>query len=141
MTVCIAALCGGGEAIVVSSDRMITAGPPMNLEFEHDVKKIDVLGGRFVTMSSGDALIGTTINDSVSESLAKAPTADIWATAEFLKKSYTDTRTRVVEDQNLRPINYSFATFQSEGQKQIPPQIYGQILQGIGTFTVTLNLL
>jgi len=33
VTICIAAVCDGGQSIVVAADRMFTAGPPVNLEF------------------------------------------------------------------------------------------------------------
>jgi hypothetical protein len=45
MTVCIGAICEQGKAVVVAADRMMTFGPPMNLQAEGAVRKI---GGNFV---------------------------------------------------------------------------------------------
>lgn len=141
MTVCIAAMCEGGKAIVVASDRMITAGSPMNIEFEHDRKKIDILGDRFIAMSAGDALIGTNIIEIVECQIKKNPAVEISIVGEYLKESYTTIRIKAIEEQLLRPINYSFSTFQSDGQKQIPLQIYAQLIQAIQTFNLGVEFI
>jgi hypothetical protein len=44
MTVCIAAICDGGQKIVVAADRMFTFQVPQNLEFQTSKKKIEVIG-------------------------------------------------------------------------------------------------
>ncbi len=141
MTVCIAALCRAGEAIVAASDRMVTAGSPMNLEFEHDRKKLDVLGGRFVVMSSGDALIGTTIDKGVEDFLFVSPLADISVAAESLKNSYITARMKAVEDQILRPVNYTLASFQNDGGKQLPPQIFAQAMGNMANFNLNAEFI
>jgi hypothetical protein len=40
MTVCIGAICDNGAAIIVAADKMLSYGPPMNLQVEMPVKKI-----------------------------------------------------------------------------------------------------
>lgn len=41
MTVCIAAICDGGQKVVVGADRMFTFQAPQNLEFQTPEKKIE----------------------------------------------------------------------------------------------------
>ena len=53
MTVCIAATCDSGKHIVVAADKMVTAGHPMNLEFEPPLSKIEVLSNSCVGLASG----------------------------------------------------------------------------------------
>ena len=55
VTVCIAASCAGGTAVVVASDRMLSA-PFLTVEFDHQDAKIDQIGANCVALSSGDAL-------------------------------------------------------------------------------------
>lgn len=68
MTVCIAAICGGGTAIVVAADRMITASYPP-VEFEHDVPKLEGLGSSCVALTAGDALAHIDLFRSAKEAL------------------------------------------------------------------------
>jgi len=55
MTICISAICEGGKAVVVASDRMVTAGF-LALEFEHPGGKIKEISKTCVGLTAGDAL-------------------------------------------------------------------------------------
>ena len=61
MTICIAAVCDGGQSIVVAADRMFTAGPPVNLEFETAEKKIESVSPSCVALLAGNSAFGTEI--------------------------------------------------------------------------------
>lgn len=136
MTVCVGALCEHGSAIVIASDRMITAGPPMNMEFEHDRKKIEILNGQFAVMTAGNALISTDILGAVLANLTNRPTADVTQVGELLKDGYASVRHKAIEENVLRSINYNFQTFQTEGQKQMPIQIFGQVMANIQNYNI-----
>ena len=73
MTVCIAALYGGGAGVVLVSDRMVTAHFPIGYEFEHqeNTKIIALDGADSVhVMISGDVLRGNEILDMAKGQLA-----------------------------------------------------------------------
>jgi Proteasome subunit len=53
VTVCIGAICDNGKSIVVAADRMMTYGPPMNLQVEAAVRKIIPLSDNAVLLFSG----------------------------------------------------------------------------------------
>jgi hypothetical protein len=55
MTVCIGAVCQGGQSIVVAADRMFTFNAPVSLEFETGEKKIDTISTSCVVLSVGVA--------------------------------------------------------------------------------------
>ena len=58
MTICIAVICADRNAVVVASDRMISA-PFLTLEFDHPDAKIDQLSSSCVGLTAGDALVAT----------------------------------------------------------------------------------
>ena len=60
MTICIAANCKVGQAVVVGSDRMLSA-PFLFLEFDHPDAKIDTITPTCVALTAGDALIAQDI--------------------------------------------------------------------------------
>jgi len=56
MTICIAATCEDGKNIVVVADRMFTVGPPLNVEFEPPISKIEQMGVTSVALGAGNSL-------------------------------------------------------------------------------------
>ena len=141
MTVCVAALCCSETMAVVASDRIITAGPPMNLEFEHDIKKIDVLRDRFLFMTAGEALVGTGLLGRVDAELVQQTHADVSDVGEAVVRAYTSIRSNAIEEHVFRPFNYSCASFIAEGQKQLPPQVYMQIFQALQQFNLGMEMI
>jgi 20S proteasome alpha/beta subunit len=63
MTVCIGALCkhDNDQAVVVAADRMVTYGPPMNLQTEPSLTKILPMTDRCVFLFSGPSFDGEEI--------------------------------------------------------------------------------
>jgi hypothetical protein len=61
VTVCIAAICDNGKAIIVAADRMFTAGAPINLEFETAEQKIEPLSPSCAALLAGNSAFGTEI--------------------------------------------------------------------------------
>ncbi len=92
MTVCIAAVCNGGKAIVVAADRMFTAGPPVNLEFETAEKKIEALSPSCVALLSGNSAFGTEIMHGALARLQGAQRPQVVLAAESVKESYAHVR-------------------------------------------------
>jgi hypothetical protein len=103
VTVCIAAVCGGGKAIVVAADRMFTAGPPVNLEFETAEKKIEALSPSCVALLAGNSALGTEIMQGALARLQGAQKPQVVLAAEAVKESYAQVRGTKVRDTIITP--------------------------------------
>ena len=64
MTICIGAICDGGDAVVVASDKMITASG-VSTEFEHSAPKFERIGEHCIVLSAGTALVHKVIAKAV----------------------------------------------------------------------------
>src|SRR5258708_5039477 len=137
MTVCIAGICNQGKTIVVAADRMVTAGPPMNLEFEHDRSKVSKLTSSCAAMNAGDALLAHDILRSVRGGLQNEP--DVDAVVGLLVEAYTRARQVRIEEQ-LRAIGLTLATFLAEGLKQLGP-LFPNMVQQVTQMNANVELL
>lgn len=137
MTVCIAAICEQGKCIVVAADRMVTAGPPMNLEFEHDRSKVSALTDCCVAMNAGDALLAQEILRHIRGGLQTEP--DIDAIVQLLVAAYTQARQGRIEEQ-LRAMGMTLSTFLAEGLKQLGP-LFPNLVQQITQMNAGVELL
>jgi hypothetical protein len=103
VTVCIAAVCDGGNAIVVAADRMFTAGPPVNLEFETAEKKIEALSPSCVALLSGNSAFGTEIIQGALARLHGAQRPQVVLVAETVRDSYANVRGAKVRETIVIP--------------------------------------
>ena len=91
MTICIAAIGGGGTHVVVASDRMVTANPPP-IEFEHNSPKITEVSQHCVVMTAGDALAHVELcNEAINMAQAIRVLSIRQISAE-IQQVYTDQR-------------------------------------------------
>jgi hypothetical protein len=93
MTVCIAAICDSGKAIVVAADRMFT-NPGLSVEFETPEQKIEQLATRCVALAAGNSVHATEVLESVRRRLGGNPAQTFHQVAEFLKEEYASVRAR-----------------------------------------------
>jgi hypothetical protein len=100
MTVCIAAICDNGSAIVVAADRMFTAGAPINLEFETSEQKIESLSPSCVALLAGNSAFGT---DGALARLQGAQRPPVGFAADAVKESYVSVRGTKVRDSVVVP--------------------------------------
>lgn len=141
MTVCVAAICADGRAIVVAADRMLTMGPPLNMELEQDRPKIQPLGGRHLILVSGDAVLGSEIIRAASAALRERRDVGITGVGRALVDAYVATRSRVIEDHVLKPIGYSLQQFLATGAAQLGQQIFGGLIQQMAAVVAGVELL
>ena len=114
VTVCIAASCAGGNAVVVASDRMLSA-PFLTVEFDHEDAKIDQIGANCVALSSGDALC---VQDILIGGLGAAhqlQNPPILTLAEQIKIEFCNVRRKRVNDYILGPRGIDFESFYKGG--------------------------
>ncbi|NBC32483.1 MAG: hypothetical protein GVY13_07380 [Alphaproteobacteria bacterium] len=123
MTICIAATCHDGQAIVVASDKMLTA-PFLTVEFDHQDAKIDVINDHCVALSAGDALC---VQDVLAGGWGAAsqlqnPTTELLA--EQIKKQFSEVRKKRVSDLVLATRNLDFDEFYHGGMiSRLPPEL------------------
>jgi len=127
MTVCIAALCDGGQSCVVASDREITVGFPMNIGFEHHERKIDEVTAKSVILSSGNALVAAEVIKRASLAINAAGIADILQCGSTLRDTYMTLHMERAEQVFLRPRGLTLQEFKDIGAQKIPPVIYQAI--------------
>ncbi len=95
MTICIAALYGGGEGCVLASDQMTTAQIPIGYEFENDeVEKIIKIRAdtKVYVLIAGDVLFA---NEVIETARTEANSQGITATpilADLVRGAYQDVR-------------------------------------------------
>jgi len=123
MTVCIAATSAKKKAVVVASDRMLSAHF-LHLEFDHLNAKIDILGDSCVGLSAGDALpIGELFGAAYGVS-TQLQNPQIGQIAERIKEAYIDLRKRRVEEQYFRPRGITIDEFYQNGLiRQFPTEV------------------
>jgi hypothetical protein len=137
MTVCVAAICEQGKSIVVAADRMVTGGPPMNIEFEHDRSKISRLTETCVALNAGDALLAHEILRTIEGLLQ--PQLDVDSLGNALVDSYRSARQGRIEE-TLRAVGLTFASFLADGLKQLGP-IFPNMVQQIQAMNANTELL
>ena len=114
LTVCIAASCAGGNAIVVASDRMLSA-PYLTVEFDHQDAKIDQIGANCVALSSGDALCVQDILIGGVGAANQLQNPPIVTLAEQIKVEFCNVRRNRVNDLILEPRGIDFDGFYKGG--------------------------
>ncbi len=147
MTVCIAAICDGGKAIVVAADRMFTAGPPINLEFETAEKKIEELSPSCVALLSGNSAFGTEIMQGALARLHGAQRPQVVLAAESVKESYAHVRATKVRETIIVPnLGPDFSRAEGLGIN-IPtylkdqPNVYGQLTMVMSNFNMGSDII
>lgn len=147
MTVCIAAICDAGKAIVVAADRMFTAGPPVNLEFETAEKKIEALSPSCVALLSGNSAFGTEIMQGALARLHGAQRPQVVLAADSVKESYAHVRGTKVRETIIVPyLGPDFLRAEQLGAN-IPTylkdqaNLYGQLVMLMNNFNMGSDII
>jgi 20S proteasome alpha/beta subunit len=141
MTVCIGAICDDGKAIVVAADRMMTYGPPMNLQVEAAVRKIIPLSDSVVMLFSGSVPDGEAIATGTKAKMASGP-AKLPQVAAWAATVYQDLKRKRVEDTILRPLmGIEFAQFQQLVAQSASSQVLTQMLGMIAQQNLNLDVM
>src|SRR5216683_1830246 len=103
MTICIAVVCDNGSRVVVAADRMFTASPPLNLEFETEERKIENLAKSCVALTSGSAGFATEVLNEARAKLAGSQIPLIADVAELINGAYTNVRAKKAAETIVTP--------------------------------------
>lgn len=122
MTIGIGALCNGGTAVVVASDRMITGRYPP-IEFEHNVSKVEELGPSCVAVTAGDALAHIELFRKVKQVLYQLQAPPISDIVENVKQAFQTERRRRAQDVVLGPRGITMVQFYQEYIRFWPTEV------------------
>lgn len=137
MTICIAAICDEGKSIVVAADRMFTAGPPLNLEFEPPISKIEKLGDACVAMAAGHGLFAAELAERIRAHLKQSTGGKnprVLQVVTFAKDAYAKFRNEKFQEQILNAhLGPDFAAYSAKGISlptylKDQPQMYQQMV-------------
>lgn len=130
MTICIAAACAGGGAVVAASDRMISA-PFLTLEFNHPDAKIDTLSQTCVGLSAGDALVATDLFTGFEGMVSQLQDPQVQLIAAHVKQRFVDVRREMIDDRVFKPRGISFVDFYTKGLISTLPPDLGMLLDSL----------
>ncbi len=122
MTICIAATAADRTAVVVASDRMISAGF-LDLEFDHPGSKIEILGPSCVGLSAGDALPSGDLFSSAYPVSTQFQNPAVEQIADTIKDTYCQLRARRIEEAVFKPRGITIKSFYQGLIRQIPIEI------------------
>jgi hypothetical protein len=146
MTICIAAICENGKYIVAAADRMVTIPPPLNLEFEPPLSKIEVVQKGCVALASGSLPYADDIISGIRHLVAsQAPS--IPSICEQFKNAYTAFRDQRFEEQVISAqLGADFKGFRARGgvlpaYLQVQPNTYQTIVIQSQQFNLNTDFL
>ena len=146
MTVCVAAICDNGKALVLVADKMIGIG---FIESEPDINKLKELHKGWWVLFAGDDISPVfDIIDYAKEAIRKKqekanvpPTDPIClATAmEAIQESYERKRLEEAERLYLRPIGWDIGSLSDGGHSGLPD--FGEIKSRVADHSLSIELL
>lgn len=147
MTVCIAAVCEDGKHVVVAADRMFTAAAPVNLEFETEEQKIEVLASSCVGLMSGATVVGTEVLDETKRKLGGSQSPMIADVARIVEAAYITVRgTKAHQAVVVPTLGPDFAAAQARGATlpaylQPQAQVYQQLVVQMNQYNINLDII
>ena len=140
MTVCIVAICGSGEAVVLATDAMIT-GEDLMIEYEFPVKKFRVLTDTCVVAAAGNAHVETDLLEAVRNAISnlKSPSRD--TIVSTIEKSYQSLRKKAIEDELLRPRGFEGLREFHEMQQSLLEPIAKELQEAIDDFDLEIDVI
>jgi hypothetical protein len=98
MTICIAAICDGGSRVVVAADRMFTVPPPLNVEFEPPLSKMQPIGPNCVTLAAGNSIFANEVVTRTKATMNTTVAASILNVAATAKDEFVRFREEKIEE-------------------------------------------
>jgi len=138
MTICIAAMCDKGSALVLAADRAVTSS--LSIEFEHPGKKMTLLSKGCYALTSGDALAYTELFEEVRDEIAmqKSPSMKVLSK---IKSCYQRRRRDAIAENYLIPRGFEDFNDYYKAQKQLFPEMIMAIQNQIDNYNFQLEIL
>ena len=139
MTICIAALCEEGQAVVVASDRMLSA-PFLTIEFDHPDAKIDTINPRCVVLSAGDALSVTDILSDSSGISNQLQDPTVQLIMDEVKQRFVQVRGRLINERLFQPRGLSFKKYYTGVIQGLPSDLAMLLDNQVQNFQLGVSL-
>ncbi len=140
MTVCIAALCNDAKAIIVASDRMITATYPP-FAFEHGIPKLEIICPSCIVLTAGDALAHADLCRAAREAISSVSRPRITQITEEVRKAYVTQRLEAIEQLFLSPRGWTLQDFYERHVRVLPADLAVTIDNQIATYDYGLSII
>lgn len=141
MTICIAAICDECGAVVVTSDKMISAAF-LDLEFEHHRSKLVKLGDNCVGLTAGDALANIDLFRAVSGTITQLQNPTVDLIANQVKQQFVELRRQKAEERLLVPRDLTIKDFYKEGMiNRLPAELGFTIDNGVQNYVYPLEII
>lgn len=137
MTICLGVVCDGGKKAVVAADRMLSG---VDVEFEQDVHKIDVITESCVILSAGSALPLVDLVRNVRNGLQGKRNPVVLDVVTELKRAFVEERKARAEEEHLRPLGMSLKEFM-QYQGGLPEPLVLRLTHNIESAELDLELL
>ena len=147
MTICIASICDAGLHIVVAADRMFTASDPVNLEFETEETKIEILAPSCIVLSSGNSSFATEVLEPTRQLIGGSLSPAVADVANHVLSEYTKARSQKVDELIVGPsLGPDYQDFLARGGNlptylQVQPQTYQQIVAFSQQYNMELDFI
>lgn len=141
MTICIAATADANKAVVVASDRMLSAHF-LSLEFDHPDSKIEQLGPSCMGLSAGDALPAGELFAASRALTAQLQDPAIVSIAESIRESYVQRRAQRIEEMYFRPRGLTLEAFYQQGMmRQFPAEVSVSLDERVQNFNFGVEII
>lgn len=136
MTVCVAALCDGGQGVVLAADHMITAHFPIGYEFEDDrFSKVHRISANAYAMFAGDVVSGDAIVEMARNAVRDNGMSNVGEIAALVSSVYGQYRHMQAAQLCLSPRGLTLERYY-ELHPVLNPGIVGSIDEALMTHNI-----
>lgn len=145
MTVCIAAICGNGQEIVVATDRMYTF-PGIGLQMQLDCSKIEKLASNCVALGAGGSAQVLDVWKRL-EAVKTGIAPSIPILAEAVRSAYVEVREAYVDSAFVQPACGGSVSLSGRNGVSLPtylrdqPKVAETIIAGVGQYNLGVDIL
>ncbi len=138
MTVCVAALCDKGSAMVLVSDKMVGTGG--YIEGEPEIEKLIGIHPHWTMMMSGDDISPLfELADLARAELPSDKPAHLHEVIEVMQRNYEAIRMKRAEAEYLKPIGWTVERFTTEGATLL--RNYDTVESNLSQYELSVELL
>jgi len=126
---------------------MFTVGPPLNVEFEPAISKIEQVGPSCVALAAGNSLYAREVISRASAKTGGSQHGTIIDFSNSLKLCYAKFRDEKMDEHLVRAMfGLDFTVFREKGgilpvYLQMQPAIYGQVIAQSSQYNIDLELI
>lgn len=143
MTICISAICNGGNSVIVASDKMITYTYPPYHQFEHPKPKIHKISNKIVLMSAGSALLPSEFLEILQEKIEKVrvPPSSVRKVANIAVDTYKLVRINTIENRILSKYGIQWSEYKQFLSSGKMPEVFYRIVGQVEEFRLELDVI